>query len=236
MRWIILCKAQNVIFQKKKNHILESSYSSRVKGALGAVKHFMTHLHFQNSQKQGRAWLSRSHHGISSVVNQINSRLWCWRVVERWPPLMHCWICHFSFHSSIWQTGLNWSLPHSKQSAASGRGRYLPLCAFAASFNLKQQLPPVSPSAAAAAVAEKERSGERSAGSDRAQAAAGRLHAAFHLDMKAATSFSRLWAKRWLRKRSWPWGSRRLSRASTRLLLSRTWKERAVSDAPVQTL
>lgn len=45
-----------------------------------------------------------------------------------------------------------------------------------------------------------------------------------HLAMYAATSFSRLWAKRWLRKRSWPWGSRRLSRASMRLLLSRTWR------------
>lgn len=233
-----------------------SSYSSRVKGALrghaGAIKHFMTHLHFLNSQKQGRAWLSRSHYGISSMVNQINSRLWCWRVAVCWPPQMHSWICHFSFHSSIWQTGLNWSLPHSKQSAARGWGRYLPLYAFTTSYKLKQQLPLVSPSASAAAAAAAEMSEKRKrlfvwelalkASGDWAQtwgeAAARWLHtvvAVAHLDMKAATSFSRLWAKRWLRKRSCPWGSRRLSRASIRLLLSRTWKESVISDAPVQT-
>lgn len=115
---------------------------------------------------------------------------------------------------------LNWSLPRSKQSpaeAASGWGRYLPLDVFTASRNLKRQLLPPVPSPAClfwrmAVTASWEPGGVDCAA------------ALVHLAMYAATSFSRLWAKRWLRKRSWPWGSRRLSRASMRLLLSRTWR------------
>lgn len=63
---------------------------------------------------------SRSHYGISSVVNQINGCLWCWRVALRWPLQMHSLICHI-FLSTLQfdKQDLNWSLPHSQQSTVS---------------------------------------------------------------------------------------------------------------------
>lgn len=65
---------------------------------------------------------SRSHYGISSVVNQINGCLWCWRVALRWPLQMHSLICHI-FLSTLQfdKQDLNWSLPHSQQSTVNSQ-------------------------------------------------------------------------------------------------------------------
>lgn len=52
----------------------------------------------------------------------------------------------------------------------------------------------------------------------------------------ATASLSRLRAKRWLRKSSWPFGSRRLSRASRRWLFSKTCRgSRRISDVTTAT-
>lgn len=182
---------------------------------------------------------------FSSMVNHINSCLWRWRVGFNWPLQLHSLICHI-FLSTLQfdKQDLNWSLPHSKQSTvnselqvAEGDISYsmcLPTHAI-----LKQQLPVACSSSTAAKMSPKVNNSQPvcfRASSDWAQTrsqpgvslsytVAVHCRAALgHLAMYAATSFSRLWAKRWLRKRSWPWGSRRLSRASMRLLLSRTWK------------
>lgn len=134
---------------------------------------------------------------------------------------------------------LKWSLPHGKQPAASW-GREFPLYVDT-SRELQQSAPPASgvqdPPLPKPKV--KEPAGNwwspRLEEIERSLQENSSHPAVHHLLMYPATSFSRLWAKRWLRKRSWPWGRRRLSRTSTRLLFSRTCRKKDSSSNNIQT-
>lgn len=186
--------------------ILTSSYSGRE--AAEELKPSEAVLHSQTSQKQGQAWFLRVK---CSESDKRPTLMWmsCSPSASSDTFLIGC--------SSFFNlTNLKWSRPRSKQQSTDS-------CEGDTDLQLPSSSSPSSSSALKTPA-----NGEKQLAV--CELAFGSLPRA-HLDVYAVTSFSRLWAKRWLRKRSCPWGSRRSSRASTRSLFSSTWRELRVVKA-----